>query len=68
MRTFSTAVCRGTTLLTLLLILAAPAAYADDPVPTDPQARIRPPIGLTSQEARISPPVDARSGRGAFTR
>jgi hypothetical protein len=46
---------RGVALAMLLVVIVAPAVYADEPIPEDPQAKIRPPIGLTSQEARINP-------------
>ena len=65
MRTVSIGVRRGMALLALLLVFAAPAAYADNSNPYEPpQARIKPPIGEPTA-ARIKPPggeptVDAR--------
>jgi hypothetical protein len=45
MRSLSTR-ARGIALLTLLVVLAVPMAYADDQNPYEPpEARIRPPIG-----------------------
>ena len=45
-------VFRGGAVLALIAILVGPAAYADDPPgPFDPpEARIRPPGGVTAQE------------------
>lgn len=61
MRTVFSRTQRGGALLILLVVLAAPTVYADDPSPFDPpQARIHPPGGLTSQ-ARISPPTGLTS-------
>ena len=72
MRTVSTGARRGVALFPLLAVLAAPAAYPDESFPYEPpQARIHPPIGVTSQEpslfellldwaclyARIHPPI-----------
>lgn len=63
---------RGAALLTVLLLLAAPATYADELLPVEPPgARISPPVGVSGQNAttdlwtqfviwlaaRISPPV-----------
>jgi hypothetical protein len=42
-------VFRATAVLTLLLVLVVPAAYADDP-PGTLDARINPPIGATCVE------------------
>jgi hypothetical protein len=66
-------VYRGVALLMLLVVLVAPAVYADDPNPFEPPAaRIRPPGGVASGSepgffeslidwvvlyARISPPI-----------
>jgi hypothetical protein len=56
MRILYPGVRHGVALSMLLVVIAAPAVYADgNPSPTDPQGRINPPIGLTSQ-GRINPP------------
>lgn len=62
MRVFSNKVPCGAVLLTLLVVLVPQTVYADDaPAPGDPpEARIRPPGGVTSQ-ARISPPIGTPS-------
>ncbi|HYC88575.1 MAG TPA: hypothetical protein VEO54_05140 [Thermoanaerobaculia bacterium] len=56
MRGVSTRVWVGAALV--LVVLAVPAAWADDPPsPTDPpQSRMQPPVGMTAQ-ARVQPPV-----------
>lgn len=58
MRDVSTRIWRGVALAAALVVLAAPAAWADEPpAPTDPpQARVQPPVGLTAA-SRIQPPV-----------
>lgn len=62
---------RGAALLTLLVLLAVPTAYADDPVTDPPGAKIGPPIGAPSASpsawelfvlgvelfAKIGPPI-----------
>ena len=59
MRSVSARVFRGVALLTLLVVLAVPASFADDGNPNPPpDARIQPPIGVASQ-ARIQPPIGA---------
>jgi hypothetical protein len=57
MRPISTAYARGLALLAFVAVVLNPGAYADDATrPLDPpQARINPPIGVSSQ-ARIHPP------------
>jgi hypothetical protein len=73
MRGVSMRVQKGAALFALLLALAAPTLSADEPGPFDPpEARIRPPIGVTSADepslweefllwvelmARIRPPI-----------
>lgn len=71
MRSVSNRVRGAGLLLTLLLLIAVPGAYADATNPFEPpEARIRPPIGSTAQEpvsltraiwtwlmARIGPPI-----------
>lgn len=53
MRTVFIGMRRGVALLALVVVLAVPAAYADDSNPLDqsPEARIHPPIGSSSSEA-----------------
>jgi hypothetical protein len=57
MRGLSTRVWRGAALVAALVVLAVPAAWADDPPapPDPPQSRIQPPVGVMAQ-ARIQPP------------
>jgi hypothetical protein len=44
-------------LVAAVVILLAPVGWADEPsLPTDPQGRIQPPVGVTAQH-RIQPPV-----------
>lgn len=58
MRGVSTRVWGGAAVVAVLVVLAVPAAWADDPPsPTDPpQSRIQPPVGVTA-DARMQPPV-----------
>ena len=44
---------RGAALLALLVLLAAPVAYADDPVSDPPGAKIGPPIGAPSASPSV---------------
>ena len=61
-------VTRGATVVAALFILVGPAAWADDPpAPTDPpQARLQPPVGITTQ-ARLQPPVGSPAAPAGVT-
>jgi hypothetical protein len=55
MRSVSTRVRWAGVLVTLIILIAVPGAYADDADPFEPpERRIRPPIGATAQEEAVS--------------
>jgi len=57
MRSVSTRLRHGAVLLAVVALLAVPVLHADDLDPSQPpEARIRPPGGVTSQ-AKIRPPI-----------
>ena len=58
-------VSRGAAVVAAFFVLVGPVAWADDPpAPTDPpQARLQPPVGITTQ-ARLQPPVGSPTQGG----
>lgn len=55
MRSVSPRVRRGGALLLLLVALAVPSAYATDGFPEPPEARGKPPVGVTSTSEADEP-------------
>lgn len=58
----------GVVSLLLVVVLVAPAAFAETQFPfTPPEARVSPPTGVSSQ-ARVSPPTGAPEEDSGFVR